>query len=108
MDALITTAARSLEAGDPLGGLRRVALRDDPRVLALRGISMAQPAIWCAKARLRSAAHVFGPKEAVARARCVFAEAEIGCSGEVLPGGARHSSGANSRDAPERSELCCR
>jgi hypothetical protein len=91
MDALITTAARSLVAGDPLGVLKRTALRDDPRVLALRGIAMAQLGdLVRAKAHLRSATHGFGPKEAVARARCVVAEAEIGCSGEVLPGAARH------------------
>ena len=29
MDPLITTAARALAAGDPLGALKRVALRDD-------------------------------------------------------------------------------
>jgi hypothetical protein len=42
MDALITAAARALAAGDPLGALKRVALRDDARALALRGIAMAQ------------------------------------------------------------------
>ena len=29
MDSLITAAARALAAGDPLGALNRVALRDD-------------------------------------------------------------------------------
>jgi hypothetical protein len=42
MDPLITTATRPLAAGDPLGALKRVALRDDPPALALRGIAMAQ------------------------------------------------------------------
>jgi len=42
MDSLITAAARALAAGDPLGALNRVALRDDPPALALRGIAMAQ------------------------------------------------------------------
>src|SRR5947207_788165 len=78
MDSLITAAARALAAGDPLGALKRVALRDDPPALALRGIAMAQLGdLVRAKALLRSAAHGFGPKEAVARARCVVAEAEI-------------------------------
>ncbi|MGH8177079.1 MAG: helix-turn-helix domain-containing protein [Steroidobacter sp.] len=78
MDSLITAAARALAGGDPLGALKRVALRDDAPGLALRGIAMAQLGdLVRAKALLRSAARAFGPKEAVARARCVVAEAEI-------------------------------
>jgi hypothetical protein len=78
MDWLITAAARALAAGDPLGALNRVALRDDAPALALRGIAMAQLGdLVRAKALVRSAARAFGPKEAVARARCVVAEAEI-------------------------------
>jgi hypothetical protein len=78
MDSLITAAARALAAGDPLGALNRVALRDDPPALALRGIAMARLGdLVRAKALLQSAARAFGPKEAVARARCVVAEAEI-------------------------------
>src|SRR5579871_6309363 len=78
MDSLITAAARALAAGDPLGALNRVALRDDAPALALRGIAMAQLGdLPRAKALLKRAARAFGPKEAVARARCVVAEAEI-------------------------------
>jgi hypothetical protein len=78
MDSLITAAARALAAGDLLGVLKRVALRDDPPALALRGIAMAQLGdLVRAKALLRSAARAFGPREAVARARCVVAAAEI-------------------------------
>jgi hypothetical protein len=78
MDSLITAAARALAAGDPLGALKRVALRDDAPALALRGIAMAQLGdLARARILLRSAARAFGPKEAVARARCVVAEAEI-------------------------------
>src|SRR6204780_3876405 len=78
MDSLITAAARALAAGDPIGALKRVALRDDAPALALRGIAMAQLGDFVrAKALLRSAARTFGPREAVARARCVVAEAEI-------------------------------
>jgi tetratricopeptide (TPR) repeat protein len=78
MDSLINAAARALAAGDPLGALKRVALRDDAPALALRGIAMAQLGdLVRAKALLRRAARAFGPKEAVARARCVVAEAEI-------------------------------
>ena len=78
MDPLITAAARALAAGDPLGALNRVALRDDAPALALRGIAMAQLGdLVRAKALLRSAARAFGPKAAVARARCIVAEAEI-------------------------------
>ena len=78
MDSIITAAARALAAGDPLGALNRVALRDDAPALALRGIAMAQLGdLVRAKALVRNAARAFGPKEAVARARCVVAEAEI-------------------------------
>jgi hypothetical protein len=78
MDSLITAAARALAAGDPLGALNRVALRDDAPALALRGIAMARLGdLVRAKALVRSAARAFGPKEAVARARCIVAEAEI-------------------------------
>jgi hypothetical protein len=78
MDSLITAAGHALAAGDPLGALKRVALRDDAPALALRGIAMAQLGDFVrAKALLRSAARAFGPKETVARARCVVAEAEI-------------------------------
>ena len=78
MDSLITAAARALASGDPLGALKRVALRDDAPALALRGIAMAQLGdLARAKALLKSAARAFGPKEAMARARCVVAEAEI-------------------------------
>src|SRR6266550_226294 len=85
MDSLITAAARALAAGDPLGALKRVALRDDAPALALRGIAMAQLGdLVRAKALLRRAAHAFGPKEAVARARCIVAEAEIALASREL------------------------
>jgi hypothetical protein len=78
LDSLITAAAQALAAGDLLGVLKRVGLRDDPPALALRGIAMAQLGdLVRAKALLQSAARAFGPREAVARARCVVAEAEI-------------------------------
>src|SRR5215208_2113388 len=78
MDSLITAAARALAAGDPLGALRRVALRDDAPALALRGIAMAQLGdLVRARTLLRRATRAFGPKEAVARARCIVAEAEV-------------------------------
>ncbi|HEX7941797.1 MAG TPA: hypothetical protein VF488_08315, partial [Gemmatimonadaceae bacterium] len=78
MDSMIMAAARALAAGDPFAALNRIALRDDATALALRGIAMAQLGdLERAKALLRSAARAFGPREAVARARCVVAEAEI-------------------------------
>src|SRR6266508_3082247 len=78
MDSLITAAARALAAGDPFGALKRVALRDDAPALALRGIAMAQLGdLARARTLLRRAARAFGPREAIARARCVVAEAEI-------------------------------
>jgi hypothetical protein len=78
MDSLIAAAARALAAGDLLGALKRVALRDDAPALALRGIAMARLGDFArAKILLKSAARAFSPREAVARARCVVAEAEI-------------------------------
>jgi hypothetical protein len=78
VDSLITAAARALSLGDALGALNHIALRDDAPALALRGIAMAQLGdLARAKTLLRRAARAFGPREAVARARCVVAEAEI-------------------------------
>jgi hypothetical protein len=78
LDSLINAAARALAVGDPLGALQRVALRADAPALAIRGIAMAQLGdLARAKLLLRRAGRAFGPKEAVARARCVVAEAEI-------------------------------
>jgi hypothetical protein len=85
MDSLITAAGRALAAGDPLGALKRVALRADPPALALRGIAMAQFGDFSrARELLRSAARAFGTKEAVSRARCIVAEAEIALASRDL------------------------
>src|SRR5258705_3269769 len=85
MDSLINAAARALAAGDPIGALKRVALREDAPALALRGIAMAELGdLIRAKALLRSAARAFGPRESVARARCVVAEAEIALASRDL------------------------
>lgn len=85
MDSLITAAARALAAGDPLGALNRVALREDAPALALRGIAMAQLGDFVrARPLLRRAARAFGPREAVARARCVVAEAEVALASRDL------------------------
>src|SRR4051794_37895548 len=85
MDSLITAAARALAGGDPLGALKRIALRDDAPALALRGIAMAQLGdLVRARALLRSAKRAFGPKEVLARARCVVAEAEIALASREL------------------------
>jgi hypothetical protein len=85
MDSLITAAARALASGDPLGALKRVALRDDAPGLALRGLAMAQLGNHVrARILLRSAARAFGPREALARARCVVAEAEIALASRDL------------------------
>jgi tetratricopeptide (TPR) repeat protein len=78
MDSLITAAARALAMGNPLSALNFIALRDDAPALALRGIAMAQLGdLSRAKTLLRRAARAFGPREAVARARCAVAEAEV-------------------------------
>lgn len=78
VDSLMSAAARQLAAGDPLGALKRVALRDDAPALALRGIAMAQVGeLDRAAELLQSAARGFGAREPLARARCMVARAEI-------------------------------
>jgi len=78
MDSLIAAAGRALAAGDALGALNFIALRDDAPALALRGVAMARLGdLARAKGLLKRAARAFGPREAVARARCAIAEAEI-------------------------------
>jgi len=90
MDSLIAAAARALVAGDALGALKRVALRDDPPALALRGIAMAQLGEHRrARDLLRLAARGFGAHEALARARCVVAEAEVALAMRDLGGSPR-------------------
>ena len=90
MDSLITGAARGLAAGDPLGAVHLLALRDDPPALALRGIAMAQLGdLDRAKLLLKRAVRAFGPKEALARARCIVAEAEIALVSRDLEGSVR-------------------
>ena len=85
MDSLINAAARALASGDPLGALQRVALRDDAPALALRGIAMAQLGDFAkARALLRRAGRAFGQREAIARARCVVAEAEVALASRDL------------------------
>lgn len=85
MDSLITAAARALATGDPLGALKRVALRKDAPALALRGIAMAQLGEFeRARMLLRSAHRAFSQKESVARAKCIVAEAEIALASRDL------------------------
>ncbi|MBS0580599.1 MAG: helix-turn-helix domain-containing protein [Proteobacteria bacterium] len=85
MDSIITAAAQALAAGDPLGALKRVALRNDPPALALRGIAMAQLGdLARAKSLLRRAARSFGAREPLARARCIVAQAEVALAAREL------------------------
>jgi DNA-binding transcriptional ArsR family regulator len=85
MDSGITAAGRALSGGDPLGALKRVALRDDPPALALRGIAMAQLGdLPRARALLRRAARGFGARETLGRARCLVAEAEVALAARDL------------------------
>jgi DNA-binding transcriptional ArsR family regulator len=90
MDSLVASAARALAAGDPLGALKRVALRDDPPALALRGIAMAQLGDYgLARKLLRRAARGFGTRERLAQARCQVAEAEVALVARDLSGPVR-------------------
>src|SRR5258705_500830 len=96
MDSLIAAAARALAAGDALGALKRVALRDDPPALALRGTAMAQLGEYPrARELLRRAARGFGTHEELARARCVVAAAEVAEARAALdrPAARRRSAG---------------
>jgi len=90
VDSSITAAGRALGAGDPLGALKRIALRDDPPALALRGIAMAQLGEMArARELLRRAARGFGPRETLERARCLTAEAEVALAARDLAWPAR-------------------
>jgi hypothetical protein len=85
VDSLVAAAGRSLAAGDPLAALKRIALRDDPPALALRGIAMAQLGDYeRARNLLRRAARAFGPRERLERARCQAAEAEVAVAARDL------------------------
>jgi hypothetical protein len=96
MDSLIAAAARALAAGDALGALKRVALRDDPPALALRGTAMAQLGEYPrARELLRRAARGFGVREELARARCVVAEAEVALAMRDLNGSPRSLAAAS-------------
>src|SRR5688500_4985785 len=90
MESLIAAAARALAAGDPLGALKRVSLREDPPALALRGIAMAQLGEHArSRELLRRAARAFGAHETHARARCVVAESEVALAMRDLRGSPR-------------------
>jgi tetratricopeptide (TPR) repeat protein len=96
MDSLIAAAARALAAGDALGALKRVALRDDPPALALRGIAMAQLGEYPrARELLRRGARAFGSHEELARARCVVAEAEVALAMRDFAGSPRSLASAS-------------
>src|SRR4030095_5491133 len=90
MDSLIASAARALTAGDVLDALKRIALRNAPSALALRGIAMAHLGERSrARELLRRAARGFGAREELARARCVVAEAEVALAMRDLGGSPR-------------------
>src|SRR6186713_1506552 len=90
MDSLIAAAACALAAGDALGALKRVSLREDPPALALRGIAMAQLGEHPrARELIKRAARGFGVHEELARARCVVAEAEVALAMRDLGGSPR-------------------
>ncbi len=87
MDALVSAAGRALAAGDVLGALSLVALRDDPPALALRGIAMARLGEWPrARDLLRQAARAFGSHEPLSHARCIVADAEVALAMRDLGG----------------------
>ena len=96
MDSLIAASARALAAGDALGALKRVALRDDPPALALRGIAMAQLGDYArARELLKRAARAFGSHEELARARCIVAEAEVALAMRDFAGSPRELAAAS-------------
>ena len=87
MDPLLTAAAQALDAGDVLGALKRVALRDDAPGLALRGVALARLGKReRARELLRAAAKAFGAAAPLGRARCLLADAEIALAMRDLRG----------------------
>lgn len=102
----LIAAARALAMGDALGALQRVALRGDAPALALRGIALAQLGDFVrARRLLQQAARTFGPGDAMARARCVVAEAEIALAARDLawPAGALAAACATLEAGAERA-----
>jgi hypothetical protein len=108
MDSLITAAARALAAGDPLGALKRVALRDDAPTLALRGIAMAQlgrsrssgdsPAMCCACLRSQGGR---GPRAVrVAEAEIALVSRDLGWSAKASTPRGRRSRSTATRLCP--------
>jgi len=85
MDPHLRAAAVALSAGNPLGALGYVALRDDATALALRGVAMAQLGDFArAGALLKRALRAFGPEAALERARCTTALAELSLAAREL------------------------
>jgi hypothetical protein len=90
MDSAIGTAARALSRGDAIAALKLVALRGDPKALALRGVAMAQLGeLEHAATLLGRAARAFGAREPVLRARSVVARAEVALALRDMRGAAR-------------------
>ncbi|HEY0463132.1 MAG TPA: helix-turn-helix domain-containing protein, partial [Polyangiaceae bacterium] len=84
---MLTAAAQALDAGDVLGALKRVALRDDAPGLALRGVALARLGKReRARELLRRAAKAFGSAVPLGRARCLLADAEIALASRDLRG----------------------
>ncbi len=78
-------ATRLLASGRPLEALNCVALDDEPRALALRGVALAQlGALGEAQALLRRARTSLESESSVMGARCVAAEAEIAIAARDL------------------------
>ena len=87
VDPLLRAAAHALDAGDVLGALKRVALRDDAPGLALRGVALARLGKReRARELLQSAAKAFGAAAPLGRARCLLADAEIALASRDLRG----------------------
>jgi hypothetical protein len=113
VDSSIAAADRALRAGDPLEALKRVALRDDPAALALRGIAMAQLGeLSRARELLRRAARGFGARDGAGRARCLTAEAEVALAardlawpGRALPEALRSFAAHGDRDNAAHARL---
>jgi len=78
MDLALGAAARALATFDPLTALQRIALRDDPGALALRGVAMAQLGDHgAARKLLGRAARGLEHGDPRAHARCLAAQGEI-------------------------------
>lgn len=86
VDDVLAAAARALDAGDFLEALKRIALREDGPALGLRGVIFARMGQFPRARELLARAVRAFRTDAVGRARCALADAEIALATRDLRG----------------------